>query len=188
MKKTPPKKIRELDEALKPYHEFWDIWILSKGCFLKRSEIDVILQYRKHHDFNAVAHSMKISYYTAYEVFNRALRRLGYNYKLYRHWIADRMLNEAGAYDNMSDLDRFLITPLHYHGLPAKLSNSLSTCGETMGDVLTNYGERDLLRLRNFGKKKLHLLRIFLKQNNCLHLLKKQKDEKEKSHSAEYAS
>ncbi len=181
MKKTTPKKIYELEEALKPYHEFWDVWILSKGCFLKRREIDVILGFRKHQNFSAVALSLEISHYTAYEVFNRALRRLGYNYKLYRHWIADKMLSESGVYDDMSEVDKFLITPLHYHGLPTTLGYSLSVCGETMGDVLTEYGERDLLRLRNFGKKKLNYLRSFLKQNNCLHLLKKQVDEVEKT-------
>jgi hypothetical protein len=91
------------------------------------------------------------------------------------------MLSESGVYDDMSEVDKFLITPLHYHGLPTTLGYSLSVCGETMGDVLNKYGERDLLQLRNFGKKKLHLLRSFLKENNCLHLLKKQVDEAEKA-------
>lgn len=188
MKTKPPrKKLRQLEQALKPYEEFWDLWIISKGCFLTQREIDSILLYRKYQSFALVADEMGITEFSAREILNRALRRLGYNYQLYRHWIADRMLEQAGVYTGMSDLNKFLITPLHYHRLPTKLHNILSVCGDTMGDILKDFGESDLLRLRSFGRKKLHYLKTFLKKNNCIHLLKPQSYEKAKSHDKEFA-
>lgn len=179
MKKTIPKKIKDLEDALIPYEEFWDLWIISTGCFLKRKEADVILLYRKHQKFSLVASELGISEFSVREILNRAIRRLGWNHKLYRHWIADRMLEDSGVYDGMSEINKFLIRPLHYHPMPRLLYYSLSSLGETMGDVLKEYGEKDLLKLRNFGKKKLNFLRMFLKQNNCLYLLDKKEKQAE---------
>lgn len=176
--KTLPKKMQELEKVLEPYKEFWDLWIISKECFLKRKEIDVILIYRKTENFQQVAKQLKISKHSVYEIFNRSLNRLRWNYKLYHYWIAHCIL-ESGIDTNISAEEKFLITPIYYHNMPSILLSFLSRFGETMADILNEYGEIELRMLRNFGKKKLFYLREFLEQNNCLHLLKKRLHENE---------
>jgi len=173
------KKKKELEEVLEPYNEFWDLWIISKECFLSRREIDILLTYRKTENFQQVARQLKISPNRANEIFNRALNRLRWNYKLYHYWIAHCIL-EAGIDNTLSAEQKFLITPIRFHNMPPILSYFLSHFGETMGEVLNEYGEKEFLRLRNFGKKKLFYLKEFLKQNNCLHLLKNYLYENEK--------
>ena len=179
--KKKKKALVKLEERIAPYSEFWYEWIHSPGCNLTKSQIDAIVLYQHYQDFKVLGEKMECSTGHAFSVLNRALNRLTYQSCIrgYRAWVGEKLLIESGAYDNFTELEKFLSTPIHYFHLPTGLEGSLSGCGDTLGDVLKEYGEKELLRLRNFGEKKLNHLKKLLKQNNALKLLKKQVQERE---------
>lgn len=179
--KTSTKKFRELEEALIPFREFWEEWIHSPACYLSKEEIDIILLSQHYQDFEIVASKIGRTKQGAYMFLQNAIRKLRYeSCKIrYRHWIAERMLEDAGVYEDFTPLEKFLITPTYYFPLSSRLSSGLSSCGETFGEILKDHGEFELLRIRNFGKKSLTELKSFLKKHNAHRLLKKRVHEDE---------
>ena len=170
------KVLSRIEERIFPYREFWFEWIHSPGCYLNKSQVDAILLYQHYKDIKILGEKLGRSSQGAYALLNGGLIRLLHSScgRQYREWIAEGMLEQAGAYDNFTPLEKFLSTPMRCFNIPSKYRYSFMICGDTFGELLNEYGEKDLLRLRNFGSKKLQFLKGFLKQNECLHLLKKQ--------------
>ncbi|MBI3501413.1 MAG: hypothetical protein HY063_06425 [Bacteroidetes bacterium] len=171
VQRKPTKMFSELRQVISTY-DLWDEWIDSNDCFLRQREKDALLLFLQLRSVTAVARQLRVSIGHISSVLNHTKHRLRWNYKLYRQWIGDKMLEQAGAYDHLSPTDRFLCRPLHYHKMHRLLYYSLRDCGDTLADILEKHSARDLLHRRNFGDKKLFYFRQFLKKNNCLHLLK----------------
>lgn len=173
--KKKNKALIRLEERIAPFREFWYEWIHSPGCYLSKSEVDAILLYQRYKDFKILGEKLGRSYAGAYALLNGALIRLLHSSceRQYKEWIAESILDEAGAYEEFTPLEKFLCTPIRNFRLPNGLYYSLSSCGDTIGEILKEYGEKELLFRNNFGEKKLGCFRKLLKQNNAIHLLKK---------------
>jgi hypothetical protein len=77
------------------------------------------------------------------------------------------------VYDIPSPLfrDEFMHSPLSAHSMPRPLYNSLLFLGDNLHEILENYGEKELLKIKWFGKTRLHMLKSFLQEHDRSSLL-----------------
>lgn len=170
---TSIKKVKELLGVLDPYAEFWHEWKVSGACFLTEQQILIIQNYLLTGSHFSSANELNISPVTAASILNRSIFRLKWNYPVFQGWLTERLLEAHGIIVYETEQDRFLHSPFVYLPMPLQLKRKLNILfPQTMSELLAKYSERDLRKYRCIGEKTIAELKIYLRKNDCLHLLK----------------
>ena len=160
-------KIAELESILRPYTAFWDQWKETKACFLTKKEIAAIECFRDNHNFSVAAENLELTVERVKAIFQRGKLKLSCYAKHYKEWIADKILNDAGVYDHLSQRERFLQTPIFQLGLSDRVRQMVHIFGHTMGDALMELDRKKFSNLRNIGKKAVSELDILFTEHGC---------------------
>ena len=169
-------KLHRLEKVLDLYQGYWSEWKGSTGCFLNEREVMSIDYYSEYQTHSVLARELEISPSRVSAIYNKALRRLENNHHLYRHWIANKIFTKAGLHTVLDAQDQFLMRPMHEHQMSQKLFMLLSLEAENLSELLTRYSEKQLARIRGFGKKRMVELKALLEENGCLHRLRPSDD------------
>lgn len=175
MKPTRPTK--ETSKFLKEIgldEKFWNEWTASPACFFSSKELTIINGFiltGSHHHASTI---LSISASRARSSFKRCKWLIKWAYPKFQKWITENLLEEYGVIRYESDTEKFLHSPIEHLpiDLPLKRKVVLLLSG-TMHELLLEYSERDIKRVKGWGNKTFKEFKLLLEENNCLDLLKK---------------
>jgi hypothetical protein len=171
---TPLEQVKDLIAILDPYAELWQEWINTDACFLSDEEIKIIQNFLLFSSHYPSVIELNISLATAKEKLKRIKRRLKWNYPLYQKWVTERMLLNSGILNYHSKEDYLLNSPIEFIPMSATLRKRLNVFSvSTLNELLSNYTENDLRKIRLFGEKTITEFKHLLIEYNCSHLLRK---------------
>jgi hypothetical protein len=165
-------KLYRLEKVLELYQGYWEEWKVSSGCFLNEREVMSIDYYSQYQTHSVLAGELSITPSRISAIYNKALRRLENNHHLYRHWIANKIFTKAGLHTVLDPVDQFLMRPLHEIEMSQKLFMLLSVEADNLSELLTRYSEKQLSKIRGFGKKRIIELKDLLRSHDSLARLK----------------
>jgi hypothetical protein len=165
-------KLYRLEKVLELYQGYWEEWKVSSGCFLNEREVMSIDYYSQYQTHSVLAGEFSITPSRISAIYNKALRRLENNHHLYRHWIANKIFTKAGLHTVLDPVDQFLMRPLHEIEMSKKLFMLLSVEADNLSELLTRYSEKQLSKIRGFGKKRIIELKDLLRSHDSLARLK----------------
>lgn len=142
-------------------------WSLSNNCILTPRQVRIILDYLSLENFKSVSVLNQISITAAKKIYKEGMIILRSHEKIYRHWVADKLLRESGIIVYASERDRFLNAPIHEFNLPERLVRILIALQcESIYDIL-ELGKKEIQNLKNVGKISFKRLENLIKENNC---------------------
>ena len=163
----------ELATLLDEYTGLWEAWV-NRSTLLSAKEVLAVEYFRKHGDHNVLASELGVPKNSVYNTYTHAISKLKTNMSTLNAWIVARAL-ELKQRENSPKGDaaqRFLRTPLKELSLsrPIVLALSLIDCYKSE-DIVAKTSKAELLKLRNFGQKKLDELVALFEANDCGELL-----------------
>lgn len=163
-------KLEELNSLLAPFGDQWDAWANGHHSYFSRIEILIVNTYIRVPNIQEVAKEIDISPSRVEVILKKVMRRLKYP-KTQSAFQEGMEIKKS----NPMLKDDFLNTPIENLRtiIPSSLRSILGSSGETMAEILAITSEKELFRLRGFGKTKLVHLKEILKEYDCLDLLKK---------------
>lgn len=163
-------KLEELNSLLAPFGDQWDTWANGHHSYFSRMEILVVNSYVRVPNIQEVAKEIDISPSRVEVILKKVMRRLKYP-KTQSTFQESLEIKKS----NPMLKDDFLNTPIENLRtiIPSSLLSNLSGSGETMNEILTTTSEKELFKLRGFGKTKLVQLKEILKEYGCSELLNK---------------
>jgi Bacterial RNA polymerase, alpha chain C terminal domain len=149
--------------AFKPYQQEWEDWKLSDYCFLHYHDIVATEIFLRSGNIRDVAFFIRRTETTAKERILRSMIRLESSLAIFQEWKIIK--NTARENDQ-------LIAPIKCLPISIGLRNRLNAIGDTLDEVLTKYNRKELLNVRNMGKKRMQELEEFLTSIEALDWLR----------------
>lgn len=142
----------KFEKATLPYLPAWDDWIVSDFCFLSEEEALLISSYLRLKTVRSLSRKIKRSEQTIIRKIHAVYRKLYLGTSIYQDWEKNR-----------TEDDRYpLNIPIICLNAPVKLKHLLNQLGNTLGEILREYTEEELLKLRGWGAGMITDLRRIL--------------------------
>ncbi|HRG51998.1 MAG TPA: hypothetical protein PLL00_04115 [Bacteroidia bacterium] len=160
-------RINSIREILEPYQANWDQWTTSNFCSLTELEIRTINYYKRYHSHKQLSAEYNLPYNLVYTHFRNALRTLKASGTIskFQEWLNTKIQTpEQALLDSPIVGMRSLMS--------TRLCFALARIETTFRELLTNHSVHDLLQYRGIGTTSIEELKVILKNQNCLSLLR----------------
>lgn len=168
------KEIKELLAVLEPYAYSWKEWTQSRATFLSPKEILLIESFLETGNHNFSCKALGINPAAAQYLLCNSKLRLHIHRHLFESWLTERLLENHGIIYYVSDVDRFLNSPLQFLPINYELRTNLCRLHKTtIRDLLNTYPLGTISAQWYMTELLLQEFIYLLKEYQCLHLLKK---------------
>ena len=152
---------RRLNEAIKPYAGQLDQWIDSELCFLSRAELFLIAYGTSFANPTPAAENLACKEDVVVSLTTQLCHRLERNVGFYQLFTKGEQV----------ELVTSVLTKDLGSVVPKPMAMILRPLAPDLKTLLLAYSSADLIELKNFGGKKLLLLRELLEEHGCRELL-----------------
>lgn len=140
------------ENAVSSYLSEWDDWILSDYCFLNKTEIDIVREFRAHKNQRLLARRMRCNEATVRKQLHMIYLKLISGKHIYTRWQENRY----------EDPEYPLNVPVICLDITSGLKSLLNRQGETLCEILSECPLEQLTTNRGWGKKRIEELKSFL--------------------------
>lgn len=157
----------KFEEAMLPYANFWDEWVLSDFCVLSDKEVSAASIYITSQSIQKVAAHLNRSLQTANVYINRVRRKLIFGLTIFLEWKTTRKIDDLYP----------LNIPIPCLKAPLRLKRCLTFVGDSLAEVLHDFSIEELQKMRGFGSGTLSELINLLDKYGFAKLLRSSKAE-----------